>query len=82
MSVYEYLLDTIQRKGACFLLLIDPDKQPPEDAGELAQKAVFAGADALLVGGSFLYTDRFHDTLETVKSFSLLSGWRTSAMKS
>jgi phosphoglycerol geranylgeranyltransferase len=68
MSVYQYLLDTIQQKGAGFLLLIDPDKQPPEDAGELAQKAVFAGADALLVGGSFLYTDHFHQTLEAVKA--------------
>ena len=68
MSVYRYLLDTIKHKGACFLVLLDPDKQPPEDAGNLARKAVLAGADALLVGGSFLYTDRFHQTLEVVKS--------------
>jgi phosphoglycerol geranylgeranyltransferase len=68
MSVYHYLLDTVKQRGAVFLVLVDPDKQPPEDAGELAQKAVFAGADALLVGGSFLYTDRLHETLETVKS--------------
>jgi phosphoglycerol geranylgeranyltransferase len=68
MSVYQYLLDTIQQKGACFLVLIDPDKQPPEDVQDVARKAVLAGADALLVGGSFLYTDRFHETLETVKS--------------
>jgi phosphoglycerol geranylgeranyltransferase len=68
MSVYQYLLDTVQQKGACFLLLIDPDKQVPEDARNMAQKAVLAGADAVLVGGSFLYTDRFHQTLETVKS--------------
>ena len=68
MRVYQYLLDTIQQKGACFLVLIDPDKQPRKDAGDMAQKAVFAGADAVLVGGSFLYTDRLHETLETVKS--------------
>jgi phosphoglycerol geranylgeranyltransferase len=68
MRVYQYLLDTIQQKGACFLLLIDPDKQPPEDAQDVAQKAVLAGADALLVGGSFLYTGHFHQTLEAVKA--------------
>lgn len=68
MSVYQHLLDTIQQKGACFLLLIDPDKQPPEDAQDVAQKAVLGGADALLVGGSFLYTDHFHQTLEAVKA--------------
>jgi phosphoglycerol geranylgeranyltransferase len=68
MSVYQYLLDTIQQKGACFLVLIDPDKQPPEDAQDVAHKAVLGGADALLVGGSFLYTDHLHQTLEAVKS--------------
>jgi len=68
MSVYRYLLDTIKQRGASFLVLIDPDKQPPEDAGKLARQAVLAGADAVLVGGSFLYTDWLHETLETVKS--------------
>ena len=68
MTVYQYLLDAIQQSGACYLVLIDPDKQAPEDAGDTAQQAVCDGADAVLVGGSFLYTDRFHQTLEAVKS--------------
>jgi len=68
MHVYQYLLDTIEHKGAAFLVLIDPDKQPPEDAADVAQKAVVAGADALLVGGSFLYTDRLHGTLEAIRN--------------
>ena len=68
MSIYRYLLDTIKQRGASFLVLIDPDKQPPEDAEDVAQKAVLAGADAVLVGGSLLYADHPHQTLEAVKS--------------
>ena len=68
MNVYQYLLDTIKHKGAAFLVLLDPDKQPPEEAADVAQKAIVAGADALLVGGSFLYTDRFQQTLEVIKA--------------
>jgi phosphoglycerol geranylgeranyltransferase len=69
MNVYPYLLDTIEQKGAAFLALIDPDKQSPEAARDMAQKVVAAGADGLLVGGSFLFTDHFHPTLEAVKIF-------------
>jgi phosphoglycerol geranylgeranyltransferase len=67
MNVYRYLQDTIDQKGACFLVLIDPDKQPPEAAREVARKAVQAGVDGLLVGGSFLFTDRLRQTVEAVK---------------
>ncbi len=70
MNVYQYLLDTIKHKGAAFLVLIDPDKQPPEDAADVAQRAAVAGADALLVGGSFLYTDHFHQTLAAIKALA------------
>jgi phosphoglycerol geranylgeranyltransferase len=66
MNVYLYLLDTIERKGAAFLVLIDPDKQSPEAARDVAQKAIGAGADGLLVGGSFLFTDQLHPTLKAV----------------
>jgi phosphoglycerol geranylgeranyltransferase len=67
MSVYRYLLNAIEQKGACFLVLIDPDKQAPEAAREVARKAIEAGADGLLVGGSFLFTDHLRQTLEAVK---------------
>lgn len=68
MNVYTYLLEVIERKGTCFVVLIDPDKQSAEGACELAKNALLAGVDALLVGGSFLFTDNFHRTVETVKS--------------
>ncbi|NOZ73585.1 MAG: geranylgeranylglyceryl/heptaprenylglyceryl phosphate synthase [Chloroflexi bacterium] len=68
MHAYQILLDTIEHKGAAFLVLLDPDKQPPHAAGEVAARAVLAGADALLIGGSFLYTDHFQETLAAIKA--------------
>ncbi len=54
--------------------LIDPDKQPCEDGTALAERAIAAGADALLVGGSFLYTDHLHHTLAAIRSSVRWSG--------
>jgi phosphoglycerol geranylgeranyltransferase len=49
-------------------LLIDPDKQEPETAAETARAAASAGADGLLVGGSFLFSDSLHQTVRAIKA--------------
>ncbi len=46
--------------------LIDPDKQPPEEAGRMACAAMEAGTDAIMIGGSTGYT--LEDLDATVKS--------------
>jgi len=68
VSVYEYLLDAIAQKGAVFLALNDPDKQAGDDAVAFARHAAAAGADAILVGGSFLFTDQLHKTVATIRA--------------
>ncbi|KXB01090.1 geranylgeranylglyceryl phosphate synthase, partial [candidate division MSBL1 archaeon SCGC-AAA261D19] len=52
MSVKKYLDKTIENDGAVHLTLIDPDKQEPETAGEIAKIAATAGTDGIMVGGS------------------------------
>jgi phosphoglycerol geranylgeranyltransferase len=74
MRVYRHLLDRAERQGAALLVLIDPDKQPCEDGGALAERAIAAGADAVLVGGSFLYTDHLQRTLAAIRSSVQWSG--------
>ena len=54
-TVFEHLLNVKERKGAGYLVLIDPDKQGVEDAGALAVRADKAGIDAFLVGSSCAY---------------------------
>lgn len=51
MNVKDYLLERIA-KGTIHMALIDPDKQPAEEAGELALRMKNAGTDAIMIGGS------------------------------
>ena len=51
MKVHEYILDTL-KKRKMHMTLIDPAKQPPEESGDIAAKAMHAGTDAIMVGGS------------------------------
>ena len=67
MAVMDYLKDK-RKEGPLHLMLIDPDKQKPEDAAKLAQTAKEAGTDAIMVGGSqaaqLIYLD---DTVNRIK---------------
>jgi len=51
MTVKQYLLDKI-KNGTIHMTLIDPDKQSPEEAAEIALKVKMAGTDAIMIGGS------------------------------
>lgn len=51
-KVEERLRNIIARNGAAHLTLIDPAKQTPKTAGEIASDAAAAGSDGVMVGGS------------------------------
>lgn len=51
MTVYQDILDKMA-KGTLHMALIDPDKQTPEVAGEIAARMRDAGTDAVFIGGS------------------------------
>jgi phosphoglycerol geranylgeranyltransferase len=51
MKVIEYLREKV-KKGTLHMTLIDPAKQEPEQAGEIAASADRFGSDAIMVGGS------------------------------
>ncbi len=67
MLVYEYLLNIIQKKGAGYLPLIDPDKITIEQAITFAEHCKEIGVDALLVGGSFLISNKLNELLRAIK---------------
>jgi len=52
MNVEEILKKAMARDGAAHLTLIDPEKQEPKVAGEMAADAAWAGTDGIMVGGS------------------------------
>ncbi|MBN1481868.1 geranylgeranylglyceryl/heptaprenylglyceryl phosphate synthase [candidate division KSB1 bacterium] len=67
MKVYNQLLAIKEKKGAGYLVLIDPDKQDVDHAIRLAQTCEAAGVDALLVGGSLLLANVFDETVKGIK---------------
>ncbi len=54
-------------KGRLHFTLIDPDKQSPEQAGELAARAESYGSDAIMIGGSTVGHEPTDRTTEAVK---------------
>lgn len=60
MNTKEFLLDKVA-KGTVHMTLIDPDKQTPEEAAEIALKLKNAGTDAVMIGGSTGVTTELAD---------------------
>ena len=51
MNVKEYIIEKV-KKGTMHMTLLDPAKQSPERAAEMATIAAEMGTDAIMVGGS------------------------------
>lgn len=70
MTVYQDLLD-MMAEGTLHMALIDPDKQEPEVAGEIAARMKEARTDAVLIGGSTGVTgENLSSTAKAIRSAS------------
>ncbi|ACF13191.1 geranylgeranylglyceryl phosphate synthase [Chloroherpeton thalassium ATCC 35110] len=67
-QVFEKLLAAKARKGAGFLLLIDPDKYDASGLEQVVKNATAFGADGFLIGGSLLFSNRFDAYVQQIKS--------------
>lgn len=67
MSIYKQLLEVKQKHGAGHLVLIDPDKNDRSRIFELLQQYEAAGVDALLIGGSLVFTTDWDDLIRKIK---------------
>ena len=67
MKIYKKLLDTIQKKGAAFFVLLDPDKLPKNKVRDLVKKSEKAGADGFLIGSSLLLSTKFENMVKEAK---------------
>ena len=68
MSVFQKLLEIRDKKGAGFLLLVDPDENQMDKLPEFIRIADAEGVDAFLVGASLLLSNNFEDTIKIIKS--------------
>lgn len=70
MSVFSYLCDVIDNRGAAFCVLIDPDKAHPDKLRIFVEHSKDLNVDALFVGSSLLMNDSFEETVRLVKSLA------------
>lgn len=66
-KTYQKLKRIIERNGAGFILLVDPDKLSGNKIAGLIDLAKQAGVDAFFVGGSFLMNENFNEFVRQTK---------------
>ena len=67
MNTYNHILNTIDSKGAAYLVLLDPDKLSQDKADVFLQHCEKSGVDGFLVGGSLMVSGNFEPLIEKVK---------------
>jgi putative glycerol-1-phosphate prenyltransferase len=67
LSVFQKLMTVRERRGAGFFVLLDPDHSDKEDLVHAAAMFEESGADAILVGGSFLVSTEFDRMIRTIR---------------
>jgi phosphoglycerol geranylgeranyltransferase len=67
LQVWDYLNAKLSKEKV-HLTLIDPNKQPPAQAGTMCKLAASAGTDAIMVGGSTgVSRESFSETIQAIK---------------
>ncbi|HTY08547.1 MAG TPA: geranylgeranylglyceryl/heptaprenylglyceryl phosphate synthase, partial [Candidatus Edwardsbacteria bacterium] len=72
MIFYNYLLQTAKAKGACFLVLLDPDKLDPAKLAQTGKQIAAAGADGILFGTSLMMSGKIDSQIKAIKRSSKL----------
>ena len=70
MRTFLNLKQSVEKKGAGFIVLIDPDKKNDEKVIELVENANLNGADAIFVGGSIMMDSFYNERVKKIKSVS------------
>ena len=70
MSVFQSLLDIIDLRGACYVILIDPDRKNDDLIYEQVEIANRSDVDAIFVGGSLMMDGKSKDRVEKIKRLS------------
>lgn len=66
-GILESILKTVSSGRRCYWVLLDPDDFSIREAAAVARESEKNGADALLVGGSLLYTNHFDQFVAGLK---------------
>ncbi|MCU0606874.1 MAG: geranylgeranylglyceryl/heptaprenylglyceryl phosphate synthase [Candidatus Edwardsbacteria bacterium] len=72
MSIYDYLQKTARARGACFLVLLDPDKLDPARLRRTGKLIAASGADGILFGTSLMMSGKIDQQIKALKQSSKL----------
>jgi putative glycerol-1-phosphate prenyltransferase len=67
MTLFKQLTEISKKRGAAYIVLIDPDTRDTDKLIEFVKKCNEADIDAFFIGGSLLLDGEFHDCINTVK---------------
>jgi putative glycerol-1-phosphate prenyltransferase len=67
MNTYNYLLNTIEVKGAAYLILLDPDKITDAKLVPFIRHCENSGVDGFLIGGSLMISGNLDSFIDKVK---------------
>jgi len=70
--IFNRITGTIDKKGAAFLVLIDPDKIDEHKGIDFVRSCVDADVDGFLIGGSLMMSDNLTNTITLIKNNSSL----------
>ena len=69
-SVFKTLLKTAEKRGACYIILLDPDRNNEHTLEARLKAAHDAGVDAIFVGGSLMMDGKYHERIKRIKESS------------
>ena len=72
MNTYNHLINTIDSKGAAYLILLDPDKLNNAKFVPFLNTCVSSGVDGFLIGGSLMTSTNFESFITEVKKETTL----------
>ena len=67
MPIFEKIMEAARVRGAGFFTLLDPGEHGHSDLVECAEQAEQGGADALLIGGSLIFSDLMEAIVREIK---------------
>lgn len=67
-TFYDKLMGRIGQGKRCHWVLFDPDDYSLNEAAEIAKESQDCGVNAILVGGSLLYSNHFSQFVQTLKN--------------
>ena len=70
MSILNYLKKTIDKKGAAYIVLIDPDKKNNQSIEEIVNLGNNSGVDAFFIGGSLIMDSEYNRRVRYIKNKS------------